>query len=163
MMTELQFLERFQPSRMVRGRVQSPSRSTVLSGPVMIDQGTSFCPGALFMGLDLAKELDQMAAKHHFPLLYRLRSRAVSPARRFGACLTSCRERSTSRCAVYSSSVDTSATHRHFRGDASGVCPTEPFCRDAVSPSLRRPSPRAHPRALLSIVRKALRAVPRTP
>jgi hypothetical protein len=30
----------------------------------MIDQGASFSPGALFMGLDLAKELDQIAAKH---------------------------------------------------------------------------------------------------
>jgi hypothetical protein len=30
----------------------------------MIDEGASFSPGALFLGLDLAKELDQMVAKH---------------------------------------------------------------------------------------------------
>ena len=41
--------------------------------------------------------------------------------------------------------------------------PTEPFCRNAVSPGLRRPSHQAHPRALLSIVRKALRPVLRKP
>jgi hypothetical protein len=29
----------------------------------MIEEGTSFSPGALFLGLDLAMELDQMAAK----------------------------------------------------------------------------------------------------
>jgi hypothetical protein len=35
------------------------------SGPIMISEGTLFSPGALFMELDLARELDQMAAKHH--------------------------------------------------------------------------------------------------
>jgi hypothetical protein len=33
----------------------------------MIEEGTSFSPGALFLGLDLAMELDQMAAKHRLP------------------------------------------------------------------------------------------------
>ena len=41
--------------------------------------------------------------------------------------------------------------------------PTEPFCRNEVSPGLRRPSHQAHPRALWSIVRKALRVVLRKP
>lgn len=58
MMTELEFLNRFQ--RQPNVNVKGPS------GPVVIGQGASFKPGALFMGLDLAKELDQMAAKHGF-------------------------------------------------------------------------------------------------
>ena len=43
----------------------------------MIEEGTSFSPGALFLGLDLAMELDQMAAKHACRLLDRLRSLAL--------------------------------------------------------------------------------------
>ena len=58
MMTEMEFLNRFQ--RQPNVNVKGPS------GPVVIGQGASFKPGALFMGLDLAKELDQMAAKHGF-------------------------------------------------------------------------------------------------
>jgi len=63
-MTEVEFLNRFQ--RHANG-VWACTKSIKVdgpSGPVTIDQGTSFSPGALFMGLNLAKELDQMAAKH---------------------------------------------------------------------------------------------------
>jgi hypothetical protein len=62
--TEVEFLDRFQ--RQPNG-VRACMRSTKVdgpSGPIMIDQGASFGPGTLFMGLDLAKELDQVAAKH---------------------------------------------------------------------------------------------------
>jgi hypothetical protein len=33
------------------------------SGPVTVGQETRFSPGALFMGLDLAKELDHSVSK----------------------------------------------------------------------------------------------------
>ena len=49
------------------GLHENLSSSTGPSGPVMIEEGTSFSPGALFLGLDLAMELDQMAAKHRLP------------------------------------------------------------------------------------------------
>jgi hypothetical protein len=67
MMTELQFLDRFQRQPNGAWACTKPIKVNGPTGPVMIDQGTSFCPGALFMGLDLAKELDQMAAKHRLP------------------------------------------------------------------------------------------------
>jgi hypothetical protein len=64
MMTEFQFLDRFQ--RQPDGAWVC-TKSIKVNGPggaIMIDEGTNFCPGALFMGLELARELDQMAAKH---------------------------------------------------------------------------------------------------
>ena len=64
MMTELEFLSRFrrQPDGVLA--CTKPINIKGPNGPVVIGQGASFSPGALFMGLDLAKELDQMAAKH---------------------------------------------------------------------------------------------------
>jgi hypothetical protein len=67
MMTEGQFLNRFHRQPNGEWSCTKPIKINGPSGPVMIDEGTSFGPGALFMGLDLAKELDQMAAKHRFP------------------------------------------------------------------------------------------------
>ncbi|MFZ0397954.1 MAG: hypothetical protein WAM06_07945 [Methyloceanibacter sp.] len=64
MMTEVQFLNRFQRQPNGEWACTKPIKINGPSGPLMIDEGTSFSPGALFMGLDLAKELDQMAAKH---------------------------------------------------------------------------------------------------
>ena len=63
-MTEVEFLNRFlrQPNGV--WACTKPIKIDGPKGPIFIGQGTSFGPGALFMGLDLAKELDQMAAKH---------------------------------------------------------------------------------------------------
>jgi len=68
MMTEVQFLNRFQRQPNGAWACTKPIRVNGPSGPVMIDEGRNFIPGALFMGLDLAKELDQMAAKHCLPM-----------------------------------------------------------------------------------------------
>lgn len=72
-MTEADFLNRFQRQPNGVWACTKPIKVDGPGGPVMIDQGASFSPGALFMGLDLAKELDQMAAKH--------RSASKPPAR----------------------------------------------------------------------------------
>jgi hypothetical protein len=64
MMTELEFLGRFQRQPNGVWACTKPINVKGPRGPVVISQGASFSPGALFMGLDLAKELDQMAAKH---------------------------------------------------------------------------------------------------
>ena len=64
MMTELEFLSRFQRQPNGVWSCTKPINVNGPNGPVVIGQGASFRPGALFMGLDLAKELDQMAAKH---------------------------------------------------------------------------------------------------
>lgn len=66
MMTELEFLDRFQRQPNGGWACTKPINVKGPRGPVVISQGASFSPGALFMGLDLAKELDQMAAKHGF-------------------------------------------------------------------------------------------------
>jgi hypothetical protein len=67
MMNEVEFLDRFQRQPNGVWGCTKPIKIDGPSGPVMIAQGTSFSPGALFMGLDLAKELDQMAATHRSP------------------------------------------------------------------------------------------------
>jgi hypothetical protein len=64
MMTELQFLDRFQRHPNGAWACTKPINVNSPSGPVVIHEGATFVPGALFLGLDLAKELDQMAAKH---------------------------------------------------------------------------------------------------
>jgi hypothetical protein len=64
MMTELQFLNRFQRQPNGEWACTKPIKINGPSGPIMIDEGTSFSPGTLFMGLDLARELDQMVTKH---------------------------------------------------------------------------------------------------
>ena len=67
MMTEAQFLNRFQRQPNGEWACTKPIKVHAPSGPVMIEEGTSFSPGALFLRLDLAMELDQMAAKHRSP------------------------------------------------------------------------------------------------
>ena len=64
MMTELEFLNRFRRRPDGVWDCTKPINIKGPNGPVVIGQGASFSPGALFMGLDLANELDQMAAKH---------------------------------------------------------------------------------------------------
>jgi hypothetical protein len=64
MMTEAQFLNRFQRQSNGNWSCTKPIKVNGPSGPIMINEGTLFSPGALFMGLDLARELDQMAVKH---------------------------------------------------------------------------------------------------
>jgi hypothetical protein len=63
-MTEAEFLSRFQRDPSGAWACTKPIMIDGPSGPVLIAQGESFSPGLLFMGLDLAKELDRMAAKH---------------------------------------------------------------------------------------------------
>ena len=63
-MTELEFLNRFQRQPNGVWACTKPIKIDGPNGPMIIGQGASFGPGASFMGLDLAKELDQMAAKH---------------------------------------------------------------------------------------------------
>jgi hypothetical protein len=64
MMTELEFLDRFQRQPNGVWACTKPINVKGPRGPVVISQGASFSPGALFMGLGLAKELDQMAMEH---------------------------------------------------------------------------------------------------
>jgi hypothetical protein len=64
MMTELEFLNRFQRSPNGIWACTKPINVNGPNGLVIIGQGARFGPGTLFLGLDLAKELDQMAAKH---------------------------------------------------------------------------------------------------
>ena len=66
MMTELEFLSRFRRQPDGVWACTKPINIKGPNGPVVISRGASFSPGALFMGLDLANELDQMAAKHGF-------------------------------------------------------------------------------------------------
>jgi hypothetical protein len=63
-MTEVEFLNRFQRQPNGVWACIKPIKIDGPKGPIIIGQGASFGAGALFMGLDLAKELDQMAAKH---------------------------------------------------------------------------------------------------
>ena len=58
MMTELEFLNRFRRQPNGVWACTKPINIRGPDGPVVIGQGASFSPGALFMGLDLAKELD---------------------------------------------------------------------------------------------------------
>ena len=62
-MTEEEFLKRFQRQPDGAWACVKALKIAGPNEPVTIGQGTRFGPGALFMGLDLAKELDQMAAK----------------------------------------------------------------------------------------------------
>jgi hypothetical protein len=63
-MTEAEFLIRFQREPTGSWVCVKPIKIDRPNGPVFITQGQSFSPGALFVGLDLAKELDRMAAMH---------------------------------------------------------------------------------------------------
>ena len=61
-MTVAEFLNRFQRERTGAWTCTKPMKIDGPNGPALIVQGQSFGPGALFLGLDLAKELDRMAA-----------------------------------------------------------------------------------------------------
>ena len=74
-MTEVEFLNRFQRESSGAWACTKPIKIDGPNGPVLIGQGGSFTPGALFMGLDLAKELDRM-----YRVASKLTGRAFSSA-----------------------------------------------------------------------------------
>ena len=61
-MTEAEFIGRFQREPTGSWICIRPIQVDGPNGPLLIAQGQSFSPGALFLGIDLAKELDRMAA-----------------------------------------------------------------------------------------------------
>ena len=73
-MTEAEFLNRFQREPTGAWVCTKAIKIDGPNGPVLIGQGKGFSPGALFMGLDLAKELDRMAA------MYRVASKLAGGA-----------------------------------------------------------------------------------
>jgi len=66
MMTEVEFLGRFERQDDGNWVCSHPLRVNGPSGPIMIEEGASFGPGDFLLGINLAKELDQMAAKQRF-------------------------------------------------------------------------------------------------
>src|SRR5262245_3645779 len=63
MMTQRDFLDRFQRQPDGTWRCTSPIRIDGPNGPFVIKEGARFSPGALLLGFDLARELDRMAAR----------------------------------------------------------------------------------------------------
>ena len=63
MMTKGEFLNRFQRQPDGAWCCTKPVKVDGPSGPFTIRQGVIFNPGALLLGLDLAKELDRWAAE----------------------------------------------------------------------------------------------------
>jgi hypothetical protein len=63
-MTELEFLNSFRRQPNGVWACTKPIKVDGPNSPITIDQGASFRPGALFMGINLAKELEQLAVKH---------------------------------------------------------------------------------------------------
>jgi hypothetical protein len=61
-MTEAEFVSRFQREPTGSWTCIRPIQVDGPNGPFVIAQGQSFSPGALILGIDLAKELDRMAA-----------------------------------------------------------------------------------------------------
>jgi hypothetical protein len=61
-MTEVEFVGRFQREPTGSWTCVKPIQIDGPNGPLFIAPGQSFGPGALFLGIDLAKELDRMAA-----------------------------------------------------------------------------------------------------
>ena len=61
-MTETEFVSRFQREPTGSWTCTKPLKIDSPNGPLFITQGQSFSPGALFLGIELAKELDRMAA-----------------------------------------------------------------------------------------------------
>jgi hypothetical protein len=61
-MTEVEFVSRFQREATGSWTCTKPIKIDGPSGPLFINQGHSFSPGTLFLGIDLARELDRMAA-----------------------------------------------------------------------------------------------------
>jgi hypothetical protein len=77
-MTESEFLSRFQREQTGTWACTKPIQIDGPSGAVLISVGQSFSPGGSFFGLDLAKELDRMAAKQR--AASKLASEALSNA-----------------------------------------------------------------------------------
>jgi hypothetical protein len=61
-MTEADFVIRFQREPTGSWTCTRTIKISGPNGPLFIMPGQSFSPGALFLGIDLAKELDRMAA-----------------------------------------------------------------------------------------------------
>lgn len=61
-MTEAEFVVRFQREPMGSWICTKPIKIDGPNGPLFIATGQSILPGVLFFGIDLAKELDRMAA-----------------------------------------------------------------------------------------------------
>ena len=61
-MTEGEFVSRFQREPTGSWTCTKPIKIDGPNGPLFISQGHSFSPGALLLGIDLASELDRMAA-----------------------------------------------------------------------------------------------------
>ena len=61
-MTEVEFVIRFQREPTGSWTCTKPLKIDGPNGPLFITQGQSFGPGAMFLGIELAKELDRMAA-----------------------------------------------------------------------------------------------------
>jgi hypothetical protein len=64
MMTKGEFLDRFQRQPDGVWCCTKPIKIEGPRGAFTIKQGTRFSPGGSLLGLDLAKELDRMAAEH---------------------------------------------------------------------------------------------------
>jgi hypothetical protein len=61
-MTEVEFLSRFERQPTGVWSCTKPIKIDGPDGPLFITPGQDFGPGASFLGIDLAKELDRMAA-----------------------------------------------------------------------------------------------------
>lgn len=61
-MTEAEFVSRFQREPTGSWTCTRPIKIDGPNGPLLINQGHSFSPGVLILGIDLARELDRMAA-----------------------------------------------------------------------------------------------------
>jgi hypothetical protein len=61
-MTEGEFVSRFQREPTGSWTCTKPIKIDGPNGPLFINPGHSFSPGTLFLGIDLARELDRMAA-----------------------------------------------------------------------------------------------------
>ena len=61
-MTEVEFLSRFERRPTGVWSCTKPIKIDGPNGPLFITPGQGFSPGASFLGIDLAKELDRMAA-----------------------------------------------------------------------------------------------------
>ena len=61
-MTEAEFVSRFQREPTGSWTCTMPIKIDGPNGPLFITQGQTINPGALFLGIDLARELDRMAA-----------------------------------------------------------------------------------------------------
>ena len=61
-MTEVEFLSRFERQPTGHWSCTKPIKIDGPNGPLFITPGQGFSPGASFLGIDLAKELDRMAA-----------------------------------------------------------------------------------------------------